>query len=100
MTPGKFIISASPITQGSLRRDLISVARKTAPEVSILVAGAQEGAIIKTLRGMPLADSAMKRMPLKPMTLAISWGSITTLVVPLGRTARANGGMVTMLDSI
>ena len=36
------------------------------------VAGTQEGIMMKTLRGMPLADSAMKRIPLVPRTLAIS----------------------------
>ena len=64
------------------------------------VAGTQEGIMMKTLSGIPLADSAMKRIPLEPRTLAISWGSVTTVVVPWGRTARANSGIVTMLDSM
>ncbi len=56
--------------------------------------------MIQTLRGTPLAESAIHRIPFTPNTLAISWGSIITVVVPLGTTARANSGMATMLDSI
>ena len=39
-------------------------------------------------------------MPSSPWTLAISWGSATTLVVPRGRTSPAKRAGLTMLDSI
>ncbi len=50
--------------------------------------------------GPSLADSNMKRMPSRPRTLAISCGSVTTVVVPRGTTARANSDGVTRLDSM
>ncbi len=59
ITPGKFIISANPMAQGFLNRDLKSVALRTAPDVSICVAGTQEGSMKNTFKGTSLADSAM-----------------------------------------
>ncbi|VVB72340.1 Uncharacterised protein [uncultured archaeon] len=42
----------------------------------------------------------MYRMPAMPHKFAISWGSMMTVVVPLGTTARVYSGMVTMELSI
>ena len=45
MTPGKFIISASPTTSSISSKNLISSESITAPEVSNEVAGTQEDAV-------------------------------------------------------
>ena len=53
-------------------------------------AGTHEEAITKTSRGSSAQTSSIQWMPSVPSTLAISWGSATTAVVPCGSTARAN----------
>ena len=58
------------------------------------VAGTHEGAITSIERREPFAHSSMKRIPSRPRTLAISCGSVTTVVVPRGTTARANSAGV------
>ncbi len=89
-TPGKFITSASPSTQGlAWKRGEVDRVERGARGLHA-VAGTQEGAITNIESGEPLALSSMKRMPSRPSTLAISCGSVTTVVVPRGTTARAN----------
>ena len=68
--------------------------------VSIGVAGTQEEAITNIASGEPFAQSSMKRIPSRPRTLAISCGSVTTVVVPRGTTARANSRGVTIALSM
>ena len=58
----------------------------------MLVAGTQLGAMISIRRGMPRRLSAMKRMPGMPATLAISCGSVMTVVTPRGMTRSEVGG--------
>ena len=89
MTPGKFIISPIPKAQGSSIRASMSVSEREAPAVSMDVAGTQDGTMTKTTRGLPAAARTIHWMPCTPMTLAISWGSITTAVVPWLTTALA-----------
>ncbi len=67
--------------------------------VSISVAGTHDEAMTYIDSGPRLADSNMKRMPSRPSTLAISCGSVTTVVVPSGTTARANSDGGTSADS-
>lgn len=46
------------------------------------------------------ALSSMKATPCRPATLAISWGSVHTVVVPQGRMARAaHWGMSMVLST-
>jgi hypothetical protein len=73
-----------------------SPAPSRAPAVSISVAGTQEGRANRQSMGWPSADRSMYSMPAAPSTLAISWGSATTVVVPQGATARANSLMQAM----
>ena len=54
------------------------------------VAGTQEGSMNRTSTGRSSVACSMYSMPSVPMTLAISWGSVMTVVVPWGSTARAN----------
>ena len=88
--------SPRPITPGSDLSSASEAASSTAPEVSRGVAGTQEGSITYTSMGAVRADSIMYSMPLAPITLAISWQSVTTVVVPCGTTARANSGTVSI----
>ena len=44
----------------------------------------------RTSTGRPSVAWSMYSMPSVPMTLAISWGSVMTVVVPWGRTAFTN----------
>ena len=60
------------------------------------VAGTQLGSMKRTSTGRSSVACSMYSMPSAPMTLAISWGSATTVVVPWGRTARANSPGETM----
>ena len=60
------------------------------------VAGTQEGSMKRTSTGRSSVAWSMYSMPSAPMTLAISWGSVTTVVVPWGRTARTNSWGETM----
>ena len=71
ITPGKFIISARPITLGWLSLANCS-ASKTAPEVSMSVAGTQDGAITSMSRGVSSESASMNSTPFRPQTLAIS----------------------------
>ncbi len=82
--------SARPSTQGSDLNGSRSRASSTAPLVSMDVAGTHEDAITYMLNGPYFALSNMNRRPSRPRTLAISWGSVTTVVVPRGTTARAS----------
>ncbi len=78
--------SAKPSTAGSLKKGARSSASSTAPACSKGVAGTQEGSMKRMSSGQPSAFSIMKRMPSVPSTLAISWGSATTVPVPSGTT--------------
>ena len=44
----------------------------------------------RTSTGRPSVAWSMYSMPSVPMTLAISWGSVMTVVVPCGSTALTN----------
>jgi hypothetical protein len=99
IVPGKFMSSPRPITPGSSSKPARSSASSTAPEVSRGVAGTQDGSITKTFSGVPAADSMMYLMPSAPITFAISWQSVTTVVVPRGTTVRANSGTVNIVLS-
>ncbi len=82
--------SARPSTHGSDLSGNKSYPCRTAPFVDNPVAGTQDEAITYMLSGPNFALSNMKRMPSRPSTLAISCGSVMTVVVPRGTTARAN----------
>ena len=100
MTPGKFIISATPIVR--LRRNRLSMS----PVVngrrgdSKREAGTHDEAMTKTSSGMSSQQSRSQWMPSVPSTFAISWGSATTAVVPWARTARANSSTMSLDDSM
>ena len=99
ITPGKFIISARPIT----RRRRSSASRS--PGVSSRRgdsnddAGTHDDAMKKTSSGSPSVASISQCTPSVPSTFAISCGSATTAVVPSGRTRRANASGRSFDDS-
>ena len=63
-----------------------SSAVSTAPPASRGVAGTHEGNITRISSGVRAASASMS-IPGTPQTLAISWGSATTVVVPRARTS-------------
>jgi len=77
-----------------------SCASSSAPAVSRWVAGTQDGSITYTPSTALRLELIMYLIPSRPSTLAISWGSITTEVVPQGSTVRANSGIFTIELSI
>ncbi len=60
------------------------------------VAGTQEGSMKRTSTGRSSVACSMYSTPSAPMTLAISWGSVMTVVVPWGSTALTNSRGETM----
>ena len=62
-------------------------------------AGTHDGTASSTLSASALPSSSIQRMPSRPRTLAISWLSMSTVVVPCGRTASAKRPTVTIADS-
>ena len=72
MTPGKFIISPNATISSFLSKYSISEESKTAPDVSNPVAGTQDGAVKKKLKGTCFAFSIIASTPSIPKTLAIS----------------------------
>ena len=90
ITPGKFIISASPITRRRRSRLSRSPGVKGRRGDSNCDAGTQEDAVKKTSSGSVSHTSTSQWTPSVPSTFAISCGSATTAVVPSGRTRRAN----------
>ena len=63
-------------------------------------AGTQDEAMTKTSSGRSVQQSSSQWMPSVPSTLAISWGSATTAVVPCASTARANSSTISFDDSM
>ena len=90
MTPGKFIISASPITRRRFSRPWRSPGVSGRRGDSKADAGTQDEAMNHTSSGSPAQTSSSQWTPSVPSTFAISCGSATTAVVPIGRTRRAN----------
>src|SRR5579884_2486885 len=82
--------SAMPRTRRRSSRSGNSGASSAAAGDSKSLAGTQDGIITYTPSGTLLLAASMYSTPASPRTLAISCGSITTDVVPRGRTARAN----------
>jgi hypothetical protein len=99
MTPGKFIISASPSTRrrrsSPSRSPVVSARRGDSNDE----AGTQEEAMKYTSSGTPAEESSSQCTPSVPSTLAISCGSATTAVVPSGSTSRANSSTRSFDDS-
>ena len=98
-TPGKFIISASPITRrrrSSASRSPV-VSRRRGDSKSD--AGTHDDAMNQTSSGMPSQRSSSQWTPSVPSTFAISCGSATTAVVPNGSTSRANSSTSSLDDS-
>src|SRR5215208_679406 len=89
-TPGKFIISARPITRRRRRRPSRSPGENGRRGDSNCEAGTLEEAMKKTSSGRPPQMSSSQCTPSVPSTFAISCGSTTTVVVPSGSTSRAN----------
>ena len=89
-TPGKFIISPSATILSCLSSLFISLEPIIAPDVSKSVVGTQDGAVKKKFKGTDVASFIIYLIPFKPMTLAISCGSVITEVVPCETTASAN----------
>ena len=101
MTPGKFIISPSPMMLGHCMASITSSGVSSWPVFSNPGAdGAQDGIWTKTLMRCCIASSCIRRTPSRPMTLAISCGSVNMDVVPWGITARANCVVVSIPLSI
>ena len=99
ITPGKFIISATPSARGWRRISRISSGPSDPNEDSKCDAGTHDDAITNTSSGSPSVASRYQRIPSSPATLASSCGSLTTAVVPRGTTARANWAGVSLADS-
>ena len=99
MTPGKFIISATPSARGCSRISRISSGPSDPSGDSKCDAGTHEDAITNTSSGSPSVARRYQRIPSTPATLASSCGSLTTAVVPRGTTARANCAGVSLADS-
>ena len=99
MTPGKFIISARPITRRRRRRPWRSPAVSGRRGDSKADAGTHDDAVKYTSRGRPEQTSSSQWMPSVPRTFAISCGSATTAVVPIGNTRRANSSTSSFVDS-
>ena len=90
-----------PITRGRCSIPAIAAASNVAPAVSQPgTAGTHDGTVTYTRSGNPSLAASMYSTPARPVTLPISWGSITTVVVPSGSTPRAKAGGVTIVDSI
>ena len=99
-TPGMFIISPRAATPSHVSASRMSSGPRCAPASSKPgSAGTQDGTARRTFRGRPRPSSSIQRMPSRPRTLAISWLSMRTVVVPCGRTASANRATVTIADS-
>ena len=99
MTPGKFIISASPITRRRRSRASRSPAVSSRRGDSNLEAGTHEEAMNQTSSGIRPQTSSSQCTPSVPSTFAISCGSATTAVVPNGSTSRANSSTRSFDDS-
>ena len=99
MTPGKFIISATPSARGWRRIWRISSGPSGPRGDSKSLAGTHDGAITNTSSGSPSVAPSSQSTPATPATFAISCGSHTTAVVPRGTTARANWTGVSLADS-
>src|SRR5229473_7656914 len=100
ITPGKFIISATPIVRWRRRRLSMSPVVNGRRGDSKRDAGTQEDAMTYTSRGRSVQQSRSQWMPSVPSTLAISCGSATTAVVPCASTARANSSTISLEDSM
>ena len=100
MTPGKFIISATPSARGWRRIASMSSGSSGRSGDSKWLAGTHDGAITNTSSGSPSEASSIHSTPSRPSTLATSCGSVTTAVVPCGTTARANSAGVSLEDSM
>ena len=100
MTPGMFIISPRPPTPSHSSASRMSPGVIVAPASSKPgSAGTQDGTASSTLSWSLLPSSSIQRIPSSPRTLAISWLSMSTVVVPCGRTASAKRATVTIADS-
>ena len=99
MTPGKFIISASPITRRRRSRASRSPGVSSRRGDSKRDAGTHDDAMKKTSSGMSAQRSISQWTPSVPSTFAISCGSATTAVVPNGSTSRANSSTSSFDDS-
>jgi hypothetical protein len=62
-------------------------------------AGTHDDAMKKTSSGRSAQLSSSQWTPSVPSTFAISWGSATTVVVPSGKTRRANSSGSSFGDS-
>ena len=100
MTPGMFIISPRPATPSHPSASRMSSGVMVAPASSKPgSAGTHDGTASSTLSCSSLPSSSIQRMPSSPRTLAISWLSMRTVVVPCGSTASAKRATVTIADS-
>ena len=83
--------SPRPITRSlSSIRAMVNASKHAPPVSRPGTDGTQEGASRSTRRGSPAVCSSMYAIPSSPITLPISWGSASTVVVPWGSTASAN----------
>ena len=82
MTPGKFMTSATPMAAYSSSSVATSGANNSAPGLSKGEAGTQLLAHTPNVNGRWSAAAMSAATPGMPRTLAISWGSAATAVVP------------------
>ena len=99
ITPGKFIISATPITRRRRSRPSRSPGVSSRRGDSNRDAGTHDDAITQTSSGTSSHASSSQCTPSVPSTFAISCGSATTAVVPRGSTSRANSSTSSLDDS-
>ena len=98
-TPGKSITSPSPMTPSWYSSCATVGASSTAPDVSRLLDGTQDGIMTKTLDGRSSISPKTSSIPCLPRTFAISCGSMIIPVVPCLIAAPAKLVRVNMLDS-
>ncbi len=91
--------SATPRAPWRVMSSAMSVASSVAPADSNGDAGTQLDAYTAKVNGSGAAASISARMPGTPSTLASSWGSAATAVVPAGSTVETNSSIHSLVDS-
>ena len=91
--------SATPRAPWRVMSSAMSVASSVAPADSNGEAGTQLDAYTAKVNGSGAAASISARMPGTPSTLASSWGSAATAVVPAGSTVETNSSIHSLVDS-
>ena len=91
--------SATPMAAYSSRSVATSGANSSAPGLSKGEAGTQLLAQTPNVNGRWSAAAMSAATPGMPKTLAISWGSAATAVVPSGSTVRTNSSIHNFVDS-